>query len=93
MPTQQLTQATLVNIIQPIGAAQPSAPAPQPQATATTLDKEQKRAIATYIDEMASMYAYCLETAQNKIGASSDSETVRCMVSTLFIQASRKFNL
>ena len=54
---------------------------------------EQKRAIAAYVEQMGDLYAFCLSTAQNKIGASTDGETVRCMASSLFIASQRKFGL
>jgi len=66
---------------------------PPAQPTAQGMDPEQKREIAAYVGEMGDLWAYCLQTAQTKIGASVDGETVRCMASSLFISASRKFDL
>lgn len=63
------------------------------QATEQGLTPELKRQIASYIGDMGDLYAYCLSTAQTKIGASSDSETVRNMAACLFVSASKKFNL
>jgi len=78
------------NIVLLESATAPTAATP-PQPQGLTTDK--KREIASYITEMGGLYAFCLETAQTKIGASSDSETVRCMASSLYISASRKFHL
>ena len=85
------------NIIQPDTATATPAPdsvAPQqPTANAPQLSIQQKQAIASYVGDMGDLYAYCLNQAQEKIGASCDAETVRCMASSLFIAASRKFDL
>lgn len=85
-----------MTLIQPNDAA-PDASHPQAQPHTQQgsqgMSAEQKREIAAYVVEMGDLYAYCLQTAQTKIGASSDSETVRAMASSLFISAQRKFGL
>lgn len=81
------------NIVLLSSGSQTTAPAPVPAPQEQGLTPELKRQIASYVGDMSDLYAYCLNTAQNKIGASSDSETVRCMASSLFISASRKFQL
>ena len=74
-----------------VGAIAPEQTTNSQPTTANTqppsMNADQKRAIAGYIEEMGSLYAFCLSTAQNKIGASTDGETVRCMASSLFIAA------
>jgi len=71
----------------------PSQVTPQAKPGDVGLSADTKRAIAAYVEELGGLYAFCLDTAQKKIGASSDSETVRCAASSLFIAASRKFGL
>lgn len=63
------------------------------QATqATGLDKESKQAIASYIEEMGSLYVFCYTTASNKL-ADAPNEAKQAMASSLFIAAQRKFGL
>lgn len=73
-------------------ATSPTVTAPQ-LSPSPGLEPDQKRAIAAYIDSRSDIYAFCLEIAAQKVGPSHDSETIRCMASTLFISTQRKFNL
>jgi hypothetical protein len=83
-----------------------SQPAPQTATTAQTappqaapvtnseLSKEQKRAIAEYIEGRADLLKYCWTTAKVKLGdVTTDEESLRCAASTLFIAAQKKFDL
>jgi hypothetical protein len=71
----------------------PSQVTPQASPSDVGMSADTKRAIAAYVEDMGNLYSFCLDTAQKKIGASCDAETVRCMASSLFIAASRKFGL
>lgn len=70
-----------------------TAPAAPPAPAQQGMTNEQKRQVAAFVSDMSDLYAFCLTTAQSKIGESSDPETVRCMASSLFISASKKFQL
>jgi hypothetical protein len=61
----------------------------------TPLDPDQKRAIASYIDELASVYNYCTKVAATKCVDPNApyEENVRAIATTLFIQTVKKFNL
>lgn len=94
---QAVISADDFNIIQPAGAAQPAptpapAPAPQPQTTAPAMTADQKRAIAQYIQEQSKLFGYCYQQAQAELPDLSE-ESHRAIATTLYIQASRKFNL
>lgn len=65
----------------------------QPQSTGQWLSDDQKRDIGRYVDGMGDLYAFCLQTAQKKAPKGSDSETIRCMASSLFIAAEKRFGL
>lgn len=57
----------------------------------TPLTVEEKRAIASYIDELGDLFGYCQKVATAKnLGT---EEEMRAIATTLFIQAVRKFNL
>ncbi|MGB3496510.1 MAG: hypothetical protein WBA57_27530 [Elainellaceae cyanobacterium] len=75
------------NIVQPSGAA--PAPAPAPGAT---IPADQKRAIATYIQEQSKLFGYCYQQAQAELPGLSE-ESHRAIAETLYIQAARKFQL
>lgn len=59
------------------------------------LDPDKKRAIATYIQDMAGFYGYCLEQAKTfkKEGFELPPEAVKDIAATLFITTQRHFNL
>ena len=70
----------------------PPAPPSTPAPTTGHLSLDQKRAIAAYVDGMGDLLKYCRDTAIAKLG-DCDEETIRCSTASLFIAASRKFNL
>ena len=70
-----------------------AAPSPSPQQQGTgELSKKQKQAIAAYVTGQADLLAYCWQAAEAKLPGKSE-ESHRCMASTLFISAQRKFSL
>jgi len=54
------------------------------------LNPSQKREIASYVSEMAKLYGFCL-TQSESLGL--EGEDRRTVATTLFIQASKHFNL
>jgi hypothetical protein len=98
-----------LTIIQPQGQPTDQAqPAPQPQAapmpTATpgsyaagpapTIPDDRKRQIAQYLQDLAALYAYSYSTAKHQLEPhDAPAEAIQGAATTLFIQASRKFNL
>lgn len=57
----------------------------------STLNPNQKREIANYVQEMAKLYKYCLDQVESTIGV--EGEDKRAIATTLFISAQRKFAL
>lgn len=68
------------------------------------LSDDKKKAIASHIDDMSRVYAYCLRQARKALSPapvpegqpepeSPTSEQIQACASSLFIAASRKFNL
>jgi len=57
----------------------------------STLNPNQKREIASYIQEMAKLYKYCLDQVDATIGV--EGEDKRAIATTLFISAQKKFSL
>jgi hypothetical protein len=58
------------------------------------IDADTKRAIATFIDGQADLYRFCYQTAETKLdGVTDNLETTRCMATTLYLGAVRKFGL
>ena len=101
----QTYQATLsgedLTIIQPEGTTAPMAPqhqpapmAPAPAGPAPTIPDDRKRAIAAYVGDLAPLYAYCYSQAKHQLEPhEAPLDAVQAAASTLFIAASRKFNL
>jgi hypothetical protein len=56
----------------------------------STLNPNQKREIAQYIQDMAKLYGFCLNQAEN---LNLEGEDRRCVATSLFIQATKHFNL
>ncbi|MGB3615854.1 MAG: hypothetical protein WBA10_18805, partial [Elainellaceae cyanobacterium] len=56
------------------------------------LTPQQKQAIAEYISGQADLLAYCWKVVEEKLAGKAE-ESHRCAVSSLYIAASRKFNL
>ncbi|MFM7883188.1 MAG: hypothetical protein ACKO8H_15655 [Microcystis panniformis] len=56
----------------------------------STLNPSQKREIAQYIQDMAKLYGFCLNQAEN---LNLEGEDRRCVATSLFIQATKKFAL
>lgn len=54
------------------------------------LSPDKKREIASYIQEMAKLYGFCLTQAEN---LNLEGEDRRCVATSLFIQATKHFNL
>jgi hypothetical protein len=57
----------------------------------STLNPNQKRDIAQYIQEMAKLYKYCLDQVDATIGV--DGEDKRAIATTLYLSAQKKFSL
>jgi hypothetical protein len=57
----------------------------------STLNPSQKREIASYIQEMAKLYKYCLDQVDATIGV--DGEDKRAIATTLYLSAQKKFAL
>jgi hypothetical protein len=81
--------------------SQPAAPQPQGNKSEPIANKglgqlspDTKRAIAAYVDSQSDLYRFCYQTAQGKLeGVITDLETTRCMATTLYLGAVRKFGL
>lgn len=54
--------------------------------------EDRKQQIATYVNEMARLLAYCRSAAQQSLGE-VDEETIRTSTASLFVATQRKFNL
>ncbi len=54
------------------------------------LSPNQKREIANYVSEMGKLYGFCLQQAEN---LNLEGEDRRCVGTSLFIQATKHFNL
>ncbi len=54
------------------------------------LSPNQKREVAAYIATMKDLYGYCLQQAEN---LNLEGEDRRCVATSLFIQATKHFNL
>jgi len=82
------------NIIQPAGAVATAAPTPAPEHSApgATIPTDQKRAIATYVQEQSKLFGYCYQQAQAELPDLSE-ESWRAIAETLFSQAVQKFEL
>lgn len=82
---------------QPASLTATTAQTAPPQAAPVTnseLSKEQKQAIAEYIEGRADLLKYCWTTAKTKLGdITTDEASLRCAASTLFIAAQKKFDL
>lgn len=80
-------------------------PAPAPaQSPSAGLDDEKKKAIAQHVKDMARLYAYCFRQAREVLAPlpcpnpddeedPPTPEQIQACASSLFIAASRKFNL
>jgi cephalosporin hydroxylase len=88
----------LVNLGQPL----PDSPVPvrpvydhkiekHNESDQSTLNPNQKREIAQYIQEMAKLYKYCLDQVDATIGV--DGEDKRAIATTLYLSAQKKFSL
>jgi hypothetical protein len=56
----------------------------------SSLSPNQKREIANYVSEMGKLYGFCLQQAEN---LNLEGEDRRCVATSLFIQATKHFNL
>jgi len=54
------------------------------------LSPNEKREIANYVSEMGKLYGFCLQQAEN---LNLEGEDRRCVATSLFIQATKHFNL
>jgi cephalosporin hydroxylase len=57
----------------------------------STLNPNQKREIANYVQEMAKLYKYCLDQVESTIGV--EGEDRRAIATTLYLSAQKKFAL
>ena len=91
VPQMRSPQAQPVQTAERSSQAQAQSAIKQKPAKPPAEDRKQQ--IAAYINSMGDLYAHCLQVAQAKIGSDNDSETVRCMASSLYISADRRFGL
>ncbi len=64
------------------------------QFTNKPLSADQKKVVAAYIEGQADLLSFCWDTARAKLkDRAGEEESVRCFASTLFIAASKKFQL
>lgn len=59
----------------------------------TALSADEKKAVASYIDQLGDLYGYCQRVTVAKNLAENAGEDARTIATTLFIQAVKKFNL
>jgi len=58
------------------------------------ISPEQKRAIASYVRDMACLYSYCYDVAVEKVGEKvTDPTAIKDVATTLFLSACRRYNL
>ena len=57
------------------------------------LSPEQRIEIGAYMDQMANLYGYAWELAHTKLGDKASEDTKRCMASSLYLSAQRRFGL
>ncbi len=68
-----------------------SEPSPSPSSTANLpLSLSEKKQIASYIQEMAKLYGFCLQQADTLVAINEDKQAI---ATTLFLIAQKKFNL
>jgi hypothetical protein len=60
------------------------------QSDQSLLSPDKKREIAQYVSEMGKLYGFCLQQAEN---LNLEGEDRRCVATSLFIQATKHFNL
>ena len=66
----------------------------QAKPQSAELDSEAKLQVATYVQQMSKLYAYCYEQAAFELAKFEPAEeSVKCAASSLFIAAQRKFGL
>jgi len=69
----------------------PASPEPSPSSTANLpLSLSEKKQIASYIQEMAKLYGFCLQQADSLVAINEDKQGI---ATTLFFSAQKKFNL
>jgi hypothetical protein len=69
----------------------PTSPEPSPSPTANLpLSLSEKKQIASYIQEMAKLYGFCLQQANSLVAINVDKQAI---ATTLFFSAQKKFNL
>ncbi|MDY7048362.1 MAG: hypothetical protein RPG89_07015 [Microcystis panniformis WG22] len=94
-----LENPALVNLGQPLPVEPvPVKPVYQHQNTPQNSDSDQsllspnqKREVASYVQEMAKLYKYCLDQVETTIGV--DGEDKRAIATTLYLSAQKKFAL
>lgn len=57
------------------------------------LSADEKKAVASYIDQLGDLYGYCQRVTATKNLAEGGGEDARTIAATLFAQAVKKFNL
>ncbi|MFM7474581.1 MAG: hypothetical protein ACKO2T_02265 [Microcystis aeruginosa] len=60
------------------------------KSSESELTADKKREIASYIQEMSKLYGFCLQQAEN---LNLEGEDRRCVATSLWIQATKHFNL
>jgi hypothetical protein len=58
------------------------------------LSPSQKREIASYVRDIASLYSYCYDVAVEKLGEKiNDPTAIKDVATTLFLSAAKRYNL
>jgi hypothetical protein len=75
-----------------------SAPTAPDRSSATVpsagMTPDTKRAIASYVEDLAALYVFCFDTAAAKLSDRiQDADAIKDVATTLFLSACRKFNL
>jgi hypothetical protein len=75
-----------------------SAPTAPDRSSATVpsagMTPDTKRAIASYVEDLAALYKFCFDTAASKLSDRiQDQEAIKDVATTLFLTACRKFQL
>jgi hypothetical protein len=65
-----------------------------PDRSSPGIAADTKRAIASYVEDLAALYVFCFDTAAAKLSDRiQDADAIKDVATTLFLSACRKFNL
>jgi hypothetical protein len=65
-----------------------------PDRSSPGIAPDTKRAIASYVEDLAALYKFCFDTAASKLSDRiQDQEAIKDVATTLFLTACRKFQL